>query len=230
MVGPDNLTNSTENLTKVLLQGKAAFSLRKQLDYPLEGIAHDTYSVKRKEYDRNYAIFWKNVKLIILGNYIMPQILMKIILETFKRSTIFILNGQLLANDNLLTDKNLIREMWADHFESLDTPSENAHFDNGFLDTVVRAVEGIFISFTNDCTGALSQPFGYEEVAHICTNLKAGMSDVLIDHEHVRFAGPPLWKHLFQLYLKKKITSKCVRRTKTFKLRAQRKFDIRRRL
>ena len=28
------------------------------------------------------------------------------------------------------------------------------------------------------------------------------MSGVLIDYEHIRFAGPPLWKHLFQLYQK----------------------------
>ena len=68
--------------------------------------------------------------------------------------------------------------MWADHFEALGTPSENAHFDNGFLDTVVRGVQEIFISCTNDCTRALSQPLEYEEVAHICTNLKAGVSGV----------------------------------------------------
>ena len=72
--------------------------------------------------------------------------------------------------------------------------------DNGFLDTVARGVQEIFISCTNDCTGALSQPLEYEEVAHICTNLKAGVSGVSIDYEHIRFAGPPLWKHLFQLY------------------------------
>ena len=48
--------------------------------------------------------------------------------------------GAFLVNDNLLTDKNLIREMWADHFEALGTPSDNAHFDNGFLDTVARGV------------------------------------------------------------------------------------------
>ena len=79
IVEPDNLTNSTENLTKTLLQhshplaksvrktknnkrvylklpddvkfalsqGKAAFNSWKQLEFPLEGIAHDTYYVKR---------------------------------------------------------------------------------------------------------------------------------------------------------------------------------------
>ena len=41
--------------------------------------------------------------------------------------------GAFLVNDNLLTDNNLIPEMWADHFEDLGTPSKNAHFDNGFL-------------------------------------------------------------------------------------------------
>ena len=76
------------------------------------------------------------------------------------------------------------------------------HFDNGFLDSVARGVQEIFISCTNDCTGALSQPLEYEEVAHICTNLKAGVSGMSIDYEHIRFAGPPLWKHLFQLYQK----------------------------
>ena len=110
--------------------------------------------------------------------------------------------GAFLVNDNLLTDKNLIREMWVDHFEALGTPSENAYSDNGFLDTVARDVQEIFISCTKDCTGALSQPSENEEVAHICTNLKAGVSGVSIDYEHIRFAGPPLWKHLFQLYKK----------------------------
>ena len=36
----------------------------------------------------------------------------------------------------------------------------------------------------------------------MCTNLKAGVSGVLFDYGHVQFAGPSLWKHLFQLYQK----------------------------
>ena len=72
--------------------------------------------------------------------------------------------GAFSVNDNLLTDKNLIREMWADHFEALGTPSENAHFDNGLLDTVARGVQEIFISYTNDCTGVLSQPLEYRKL------------------------------------------------------------------
>ena len=89
--------------------------------------------------------------------------------------------------------------MWADHFEALGTPSENVHFHNGFLETVARGVQKILLSCTNDCTGALTQPFEYEKAACICTNLKVGVSGVLIDYEHVQFAGVPLRKHLLQL-------------------------------
>ena len=183
--------------------GKAAFNAWKQLDFPIEGIAHDIYRVKRKEYRhklRNFLEEREANKIRKLHNAA----------NSNKRLLWKLLNGQrsssqmgaFLVNDNLLTDKNLIREMWADHFEALGTLSENAHFDNGFLDTVARGVQEIFISCTNNCSGVLSQPLEYEEVAHICTNLKAGVSGVLIDYDHVRFAGLPLWKHLFQLYKK----------------------------
>ena len=34
----------------------------------------------------------------------------------------------------------------------------------------------------------------------MCSRLKLGVSGVLIDYEHIRFGGPSLWQHLFQLY------------------------------
>ena len=37
-----------------------------------------------------------------------------------------------LAENKLITDKYLIREMWADHFEALGTPSVNVNFDGNF--------------------------------------------------------------------------------------------------
>ena len=45
-----------------------------------------------------------------------------------------------LVNGNLLTDRNLIHDMWADHFEALGTPSENEYYDNAFLNRVVSGV------------------------------------------------------------------------------------------
>ena len=43
-------------------------------------------------------------------------------------------------NGNLLTDRNLTRDTWADHFEALGTPSKNENFDNAFLSRVVSGV------------------------------------------------------------------------------------------
>ena len=46
----------------------------------------------------------------------------------------------------------------------------------------------------------LCEPLEYEEVAWVCSTLKLGVSGVEIDYGHIRYAVPPLWKLLFQLY------------------------------
>ena len=66
-----------------------------------------------------------------------------------------------LVNVNLLTDRNLIRDMWAGHFEALGTLSENKHFDNAFLNRVVSGVREIFDSCTNIPFGVLSESLEY---------------------------------------------------------------------
>ena len=48
--------------------------------------------------------------------------------------------------------------------------------------------------------GILCEPLEYEEVARVCSISKLGVSGVETDYEHIRYAGPPLWKLLFQLY------------------------------
>ena len=58
-----------------------------------------------------------------------------------------------LVNGNLLTDRSLIRDMWADHFKALSTPSENEYFDNAFINRVVSGVREIFDSCTNNPMG-----------------------------------------------------------------------------
>ena len=49
-------------------------------------------------------------------------------------------------------------------------------------------------------SGALNKALTYEEVADVCSRLKQSVSGVFIDYEHIRYAGPPPWKFLFQLY------------------------------
>ena len=100
----------------------------------------------------------------------------------------------------LIIDKNLICEMWGDHFEALGTPSVNGNSDSNFLTCVTAGIAEIFKSCAEDPSGALCAPLQYEQVARVCSRLKPGTSGVLIDYEHISHAGPTLWKHLFLLY------------------------------
>ena len=63
----------------------------------------------------------------------------------------------LLVDGKLITNKNLIRNMWADHFESPGTPLTNANFDSNFLAKLANTVQDLFVSFTDDPSGALSE-------------------------------------------------------------------------
>ena len=45
-----------------------------------------------------------------------------------------------LVEDKLITDRNLIREMWVNHFEALGTPSNSENFDSNFLARVTASV------------------------------------------------------------------------------------------
>ena len=60
-----------------------------------------------------------------------------------------------LVENKLITDKNLIREMSANHSEALGTPLVNENFDSNFLTCVTAGVAEIFKS----CAGTLCAPF-----------------------------------------------------------------------
>ena len=92
--------------------------------------------------------------------------------------------------------------MWADHFEALGTPSDCVAFDNVFFSRVSERVKSIYQTCTDDPSGVRCEPLQYEEVAAICSKLKPGVSGVMIDYEHIRFAGP----HFGILYFNYTIT------------------------
>ena len=92
-----------------------------------------------------------------------------------------------LVNGEFITDKNKIRNLWADHFEALGTLSSNTNYDNSFFDKVTTFVKEIFQSCIR-------------EVVKVCSNLKFGVSSVYVDYEHIRYGGPPLWQLMFELY------------------------------
>ena len=76
-------------------------------------------------------------------------------MEIYQRAEVLVSNECLLVNGKLITDKNLIRNIWADHFESLGTISSNTNFDSKFLAKVADTVQELFVSFTDDPRGSL---------------------------------------------------------------------------
>ena len=74
-----------------------------------------------------------------------------------------------LVNGKLITDKNKIREMWADHFEALGTPSDCVAFNDVFFSHVSERVKSIYQICIDDSSGVLCEPLQYKEVAAICS-------------------------------------------------------------
>ena len=105
-----------------------------------------------------------------------------------------------LVDGKMITDKEEIRDMWADHFEALVTPLAGMGFDDNFCARITNRVKEIFEICVENPSGVLNEPLIYEEVARVCSRLKSRVSDVIIDYEHIRFGGPSLWQHLFHLY------------------------------
>ena len=49
-----------------------------------------------------------------------------------------------LVDGMMTTDKTDILNMWADHFETLDTPSDNVTYDKSFFQKVSGRVNQLF--------------------------------------------------------------------------------------
>ena len=124
---------------------------------------HDTYRCNRKEYRlllRNY-----------LNNLESEKVRKLCIAAESDEKFWKLLKGQwsisqmsvFLVQNKLITDQNLIREMWAYHFEVLDTPSVNENFDSNFLTCVTASVADIFKSCAEDPSRALCAPLEYGE-------------------------------------------------------------------
>ena len=94
-----------------------------------------------------------------------------------------------VVNGELLTDKNKIRDMWADHFQALGSEIET--FDKDFFNKISVSVRESLFSFLTDRSSVLSETLKYKEIVHVCSTSKLGVSDVEIDYEHIRFAELP---------------------------------------
>ena len=180
---------------------RSGFEDWKQVDFSAESDEHDAYKAKRKDYRLSMRSFL---------NQLESDRVTKLCSAADSDEKLFwkLLKGQksssqmsaFLVNGSLITDINQIRNMWADHFEALGTPSESATYDNDFAAQVSAHVKETFEACLDDPGGILNEPLTYDEIANVCSKLKPGVCGVLLDYEHIRYAGPPLWKLLFMLY------------------------------
>ena len=131
-------------------EGISAFNSWKQSGF-LTDDTHVTYLAKRREYrqklhkflnqsetdqikdlcnaaNSNENLFWKLIK----GQ------------RSSSQMSAFLIGGK------LITDKSLIRNMWADQFEFLGKPTSNANFNSNFLARVANTIQELFVSFTDD--------------------------------------------------------------------------------
>ena len=149
--------------------GKVASDDWKQLNFPLEGDAHNIYHAKHKDYYSKLRDFLNHLEADKIENFCNAadcneKLSWKLLKgqKSFSRMSAFLVNG------NLLTDRNVIRDMWADHFEALGTPTENEYFDNAFLSRVVSGVREIFDSCTNNPFRVLCEPLRPGETSQHC--------------------------------------------------------------
>ena len=85
-----------------------------------------------------------------------------------------------LIDGKWITDKNDIRDMWANHFEDLGKVSVSPCFDHEFSDRVATHVRNIFAPCQNELPGTLNEPLQYQQVFNVCSKLKSGVSDIII--------------------------------------------------
>ena len=121
---------------------KTAFGSWKNRDIPSVGDNHDTYRCSREEYRLLMSNFLNNLendKIRKLCNAAESD--GKLFWKLLKGQRSSSQTSAFLDEDKLITDRNLIREMWVNHFEALGPPSNSENFDSNFLARVTASVK-----------------------------------------------------------------------------------------
>ena len=92
----------------------------------------------------------------------------------------------------MTTDQTDILNMWAGHFETLGTPSDDITYDKSFFQNVPFRVKELFPMFSGNREGILSEQLSYEDVCNICDKLTQGVTGIPFSYEHITFAGPDI--------------------------------------
>ena len=138
---------------------KVAFESWENNDYADGNGINENYRLKRREYRfklRNFPCQLEAEKITKLCNAADSN--EKLFWRLLKGQQSTLQMTAFLVDGKLITDKKQIREMWADHFEALGTPSVSVRYDNDFLTRVTTSIKDIF----NSCTsGVLNEPLQY---------------------------------------------------------------------
>ena len=135
-------------------EGISVFNSWKQSGFPTDD-THVTYIAKRREYNQKLRKFLNQSETDRICNAANSNenLFWKLIKGQRSSSQM----SAFLVGGKLITDKNSIRNMWADHFEFLVKPLSNANFDSNFLVRVANTVQELFVSFIDDPSGTLSE-------------------------------------------------------------------------
>ena len=122
---------------------KAAFDSWKDNEYPSDNEIHNVYHSKRKYYHSHLHCFnqVETYRIKKLCNAVSTD--EKLFWKLLKGQCSSSQMSSFLVDGKLVTDKKQIREMWADHFKELGTPSENTQFDSDFLTCMTTNVQEV---------------------------------------------------------------------------------------
>ena len=185
------------DVKSVRKQCKATFEFWKKDGFPTTGYLHSEYRTKRRGYRQSLRTFLNQIESEKIKRLCVAS-------ETDEKLFWKLINGQRSTSQmnacpvdgNLLTNRNKIREMWADHFEFLGTTPDSSNFDNDFCHRVTTRVHDLLQTCTEDLSGTLCEPLEYEEVAHVSSRLKPGVTSISTDYEHIHYVGPPFLRFM----------------------------------
>ena len=116
--------------------------------------------------------------------------------RTIRSGSHFIINCRVLGSDIDILD------MWASHFETLDKPSAEPHYDEDLKEYIEGKVKHILKKCLNSLS-CIEDILGFEKVKKVCLNFpcnKAGGIDSTA-YEHLKFGGKQLWQVLPDLFV-----------------------------
>ena len=138
---------------------KNAFDSWKRDKFSNSGAVHDNYRSTRRDYRKLLRNFLNKLEMDKIKKLcVAAESNEKLFWKLLKGQRSTTQMNAFLINGNWISDKNDIRDMWANHFEDLGKLSVIPCFDHEFSDRVATRVRNIFASCQNELSGTLKEP------------------------------------------------------------------------